>query len=93
VGPRVGQTVEQMKSLPLLGREVSSPCVQLITLSLYRLSYPGSRNVNGASVISATGSLVTLFKTLALQSGTVQIFANDSNKYKLRSRSTEINAD
>lgn len=78
--PRVGQNVEQTKSLPLLGTEVSSPVVQLVTLSLRRLNYPGSRNVNGGWVLSATEGFMKLFNILALQSGTVLISANDSNK-------------
>jgi hypothetical protein len=106
-----------MNSVPLLGTGVISPVVHLITLSLYRLKYPGSRklsganypgsrnlngvhytgsrNLSGATVLSATESPMKLFtrKTLVLQSGVVQIFANDSNKYKLKSRSTEKHAD
>ena len=46
--PRVDPALEQVKSVPLLGTEVISPVVHLITLSLYRLKYPGSRNLSGA---------------------------------------------
>jgi hypothetical protein len=106
-----------MKSVPLLGTGIISLVVQFITLSLYRLKYPGSRNLSGANypvsrnlsgvhytgsrnlsgatVLSATESPMKLFtrKTLALQSGSFQTFAKDSDKYKLNSRNTEKHAD
>ena len=63
--------------------------------NLSGVQYTGSRNISGATVLSATESPMKLFtrKTLALQSSAVQIFANDSNKHKLNSRSTEKHAD
>ena len=112
-----------MKSVPLLGTGIISPVVHLITLSLYRMKYPGSRNLSGANypgsrklsganypgsrnlsgvhyagsrnlsgatVLSATKSPMELFTR---KSGAVQLFANDRNKYKLNSRSTEKYAD
>jgi len=111
---RVHPALERMKSVPLLGTGIISLVVHLITLSLYRMKYPGSLNLSGANYLGsrnlsgvhytgsrnlsgarATESPMKLFtrKTLALQSSAVQIFANDSNKYKLNSRSTEKHAD
>jgi hypothetical protein len=48
--------------------------------NLSGVHYTGSRNLSGATVLSATKSPVELFTR---KSGAVQLFANDSNKYKL----------
>ena len=48
VRPRVDPPLEQMKSVSLLGTGVMSPVVRLITVALYRLNYPGARNLSGA---------------------------------------------
>jgi hypothetical protein len=63
--------------------------------NLTGVNHPGSRNLSCATVLSVTESPMKLFtrKTLALQKGADQIFANYSNKYELNSRSTEKYAD